>query len=291
MIGLPHPGRVRALLILALAFVAWEVGATGSGPGARAEEAPAFPDFKLAIAFHGVREEPITTAELLVRGGIAYRFASEAPGEILILDPAAARLELVDIRRRIRSEIFLTRLDEKQAMLHKAIAGAIRDHEATGSRSDRLAAEMSRALIDPKLDETYDPATHHLRLTNPVVTVDAVGEPDPGPEAGPSRLSLIDGALAASFKLEAVRDPESIPPFIRLEALRALTARHHLRPTAMTFVYRLAGPPRKHGWTYRLVESLTVREIEALNRVIKFRERTPYVPFHQYEDRTRKKTK
>ena len=36
-------------------------------------------------------------------------------------------------------------------MLHKAIAGAIRKHEETGGRADRVAAEMSRALIDPKL--------------------------------------------------------------------------------------------------------------------------------------------
>ena len=61
---------------------------------------------------------------------------------------------------------------------------------------------------------------------------------------------------------------------------------HHLRPAELSFVYRLAGPPRKHGWTFRLLETLTARETEALKRVITLRERTPYVPFERYEQHT-----
>jgi hypothetical protein len=119
-------------------------------------------------------------------------------------------------------------------------------------------------------------------LTNPTVTVDATGEPEPDQ----GRLTLIDAALTAHIRLASVRDPQAIPPFIRLDALHALTASHHLRPTELSFLYRLAGPPRRHRWTYRLIDTLTERELEAIKRVIRLRERTSYVPFNRYEQRS-----
>jgi hypothetical protein len=254
-----------------------------SGPPSFASEpaTPASTGFKIAIAFYGLRVEPITTAELFFRGGTGYYFASESPEEILIVNPAQARVELLDLQRKIQAEITLTRLDEKQASLHRTIAAIIRKQEEAGSRSNRISAAMSRALNDPALAETYDAAALRLRLTNSAVTVDATGASEP--DAG--RLALIDTALTSLIKLAAARDPEAIPPFIRLDALHALTVGHHLRPTELAFTYRLAGPPRKHRWTYRLVETLTPRETLALDHVAKLRAGTPFVSFERYERR------
>jgi hypothetical protein len=244
------------------------------GAGARA-------GFKIAIAFHGIRADPISTAELFFRGGSAYYFASDAPEEIVIINPADARMELVDLARNLQSEIAFRRLDEKQAMLHRAIAAAIRTQEEAGGRSNRISAEMSRALNDPGLAETYEPDTSRLRLSNSAVTVDATGTPEPDT----ARLAIIDTALTFLIKLAAARDPEAIPPFIRLDALRAMITGHRLRPAEVGFTYRLAGPPRKHRWTYRLVETLTPRETLALDHVDKVRTRTPFATFEKYERR------
>jgi hypothetical protein len=254
-----------------------------SAPPSSAADPPAPPStgFKIAIAFYGLHAEPITTAELFFRGGTAYYFAHEEPAEILIVNPAQARVELLDYKRKIQAEITLARLDEKQAILHRSIAGVIRKQEEAGSRSNRISAELSRVLNDPGLAETYDPAAQRLRLTNSVVTVDATGAPEPDA----ARLALIDTALTALIKLAAARDPEAIPPFIRLDAVHALIAGHHLRPTELAFTYRLAGPPRKHRWTYGLVETLTPRETLALDHVTKLRTGTPFVPFERYERR------
>ena len=199
----------------------------------------------------------------------------------MIINPADRRVELLDLERRVQAEISFTKLDEKQTTLHRAIADAIRKQEDAGGRSNRLSAEMSRALNDPALTQTFDPATSHLQLTNSAVTVDATGATEPDTR----RLTLIVTALDALIKLTAVRDPESIPPFIRLDTVHALIADHHLRPTELAFTYRLAGPPRKHRWTYRLVDTLTSRELEALNRVARLRTNTPFIPFERYERR------
>jgi hypothetical protein len=275
-----HRRIAARVLMLVLALGARGTIAVADEPAPPQRKTP--DDFKIRIAFYGVDKEPITTAELVVHDGIAYRFSSEMPEEVLIFEPDADRLEFLDLERRVQAEIQLTKIEAIQKVLHKAIEKAIRTHEEAGGRADRLAAEMSRSLIDPRLDQVYDPAAHRLRMTNRVVTVEATGEPEPDA----ARLSLIEEALAALTKLDSVRDPKAIPPFIRLEALHALTAGHQLRPAEMTYVYRLSGPPRKHRWTYQLVDSLTPREIEALNRVISLRERTAYVPFERYEHRT-----
>ena len=245
-------------------------------------KAPGPADFKLAISFFGIRKEPITTSELIVHDGTAYYFASESPEEIVIINPADRRAELLDLERRAQTEISFARLDEKQTTLHHSIAEAIRKQEQAGGRSNLVSAEMSRALNDPALTQTYDPATSRLHLTNSAVTVEATGEPEPDT----ARLALIVTALDGLIKLAAVRDPETIPPFIRLETVHSLIVGHQLRPTELTFTYRLAGPPRKHRWTYRLAETLSTRELEALTRVARLRANTPFIPFDRYDRRT-----
>jgi hypothetical protein len=67
--------------------------------------------------------------------------------------------------------------------------------------------------------------------------------------------------------------------------MRAVITGHHLRPAELAFTYRLAGPPRKHRWTYRLVEALTPRETLALDHIAKVRTTTPFITFDRYERR------
>ena len=110
--------------------------------------------------------------------------------------------------------------------------------------------------------------------------------PRVSPTPIPRRLALIVTALDALIKLTAVRDPETIPPFIRLDTVHSLIVGHQLRPTELAFTYRLAGPPRKHRWTYRLVDTLTPRELEALNRIARLRATIPFIPFDRYDRRT-----
>src|SRR4051794_41847596 len=98
-------GVLHTRSMLALALGAWAIAAAVPAPVAPEAHAPA--DFKIVIGFFGVRNEAITTAELVVRGGIAYVFSSQAREEILIFDPAAAQLELIDLGRKIQAEIAL----------------------------------------------------------------------------------------------------------------------------------------------------------------------------------------
>jgi hypothetical protein len=254
----------------------------GSALGADAPTAPDRPpaDFKIVVAMYGLRKEPILTTELVVRHGRVFQFNSEATAEIIIHDPRTERIELFDMDRMVQTDLTWKMLDDAEDRLRKAIVQAIEEREKEGGRANRVSAAMSRNLIDPHFATSFDEKTNHLRLTNPSVEVDAIGEP----EGDAGRLRLIARTLVSSIKLESARNVEQIPPFPRLETLRMLTSDHHLRPTETTFLYRLAGPPRKLRWTYRLVSSLTDRELEALARIGRLREKAPHLRYERYEE-------
>lgn len=236
-------------------------------------------DFKLKIDVFGVGKIPNSRAELIVRRGVAYQFLSNSPEEVLILDPSSSRVALLDLQRKIRTEVPSKKLDAHLGTLFKRVSVAVESRAKSGTRADRVSSAMSRDLIEPKFQETFDAESGKLRLANPTVEVDAVGVPD---EDGP-RVALIVKSLYALTKLGSYREPDQIPPFTRLEVLRRLCVAHRLRPTEITFVYRLAGPPQKLRWTFELVPNLTDREIEAISRVDRFRGTSKLVPYEFYE--------
>jgi hypothetical protein len=236
-------------------------------------------DFKLVVRLFGAGKDAIASAELVVRGGVGYQFVSEVPEEVVIIDPARARVSLIDLARKLQTELTSQRLDAALAGLHRKKKAAIEAQEKAGGRASRVFAGMSRDLVEPSFRESYDPSSHRLRLNNPSVDVDALGEP----EADKARLVVIVNCLAAVAKLTALRDPTNITPFTRLDALRAVATEHGLRPKEMTFLYRLAGPPQRLRWTYQLVPALTDREREAIARVDRSRANTPFVPYEEYE--------
>jgi hypothetical protein len=236
-------------------------------------------DFKLVIRLYGAAREPVQKSELVCTKGRAYLFVSERPLEVVMHDSRSSRLELVDLGRKLRSEVTFKKLDAARTNLQAAIAAVCAKRESSGGRANKLAAAMSRDLIDPRFTASYDEQTHRLRLTNPTVEVDARG----APEEDGARLSLIGSTLTALIELESLRDPQATPPFARLDTIRALTVDHRLRPTETTFLYRLSGPPKKHRWSYELVPSLTAREVEAIARVETIRSRSTLTRFERYE--------
>jgi hypothetical protein len=259
----------------------------GTALGADAPTGPGLPlaDFKIVVAMYGVRKEPTMTTELVVRHGRVYQFNSDATAEIIIHDPPTERIELFDMDRMVQTDLTWKALGDAEDRLRKALTQAIEKREQEGGRANRISAAMSRSLSDPHFLISFETKTNHLRLTNASVEVDAFGEPDPDA----ARLKIIASTLAASIRLESARNVEQIPPFPRLDTLKALIAEHQLRPTETTFRFRLAGPPQKLRWTYRLVPNLTAREVEALARINRLREKASHLRYERYEqDRPKK---
>jgi hypothetical protein len=236
-------------------------------------------DFKLAVALHGVEKDPVATSLIVVRQGIAYQFLSQARDEVQIIDPAGPTITLLHLKRRVQTEISAGQIESSLARLHQAIEKSVQRREKSDDRADRLSAAMSRDLIDPKFKPVYDAPEHRLRMSNPTVEVEAVGQPEPDAR----RLATIDGCLSAMARLDAIRDPAGLPPFALAETLRALVTERHLRPTEITLLYRLTGPPHKLRYTYRLVPELTDNDREAISRLDRLRTTARFVRYPGYE--------
>ena len=63
----------------------------------------------------------------------------------------------------------------------------------------------------------------------------------------------------------------------------ALSDARKLRPSELTFVFRLAGRPERYRWAYEVVPSLTPREREALARIDILLSRAASYPLDRYE--------
>ncbi|WP_422930355.1 hypothetical protein [Singulisphaera sp. PoT] len=242
----------------------------------KASQAPA--DFKLTMSFFGAGGKAVATEEIVIRKRLAYHFVSGESLEVIVLDPAQERLEILDLDRRLLTRITFRRLEIFQQELLKTIQATNSRRLKQGGRNNALLAGMSHDLVEPKFETSYDEATHHLRLMNPTIEVEARGEP----EADHARNVYIVNALSIMAKLDSFRDPASLPASSKLTALNAIADRK-LRPTEMSFLYRLAGPPRRIRWTYKLETQLSERETEALARIEAMKLKFRPVAFEEFE--------
>jgi hypothetical protein len=246
--------------------------------GVRGDEPAVVPaDFKIQIGEFALKKEPVATQEIVVRQGRAYIFPSDSK-EVAIIEPARKRVELVDVGRKIQAEVTFGSLDLSLEKIKESLRDAAEGREKLGGRGNSLEARMTRDLFETRLAINEAPKAHRLRLTNPAVEVVADGEP----ETDASRLAMVAVTLESIAKLGAFRTPNDLPPFAELEAISALTGQRKLVPTELTYLYRLAGPPRKFRRTYRIVPTLTDREVEATARVDRLRQVVPTVRWGQY---------
>jgi hypothetical protein len=262
--------RPALVLVLASALAAF-VGADEAVP-------PAPLEFKWTVEFYGVQKEPARRAELVARKGRAYWLLSDT-NEVIVYEPDAGQVELVDLERMERTDVSLKKLDDALARWRNAKLAATDRLRDAGGRANALSAAMGRDLIDPQFMASFDAAQSRLTLTNASVTVEALGEPEPDA----ARRAFTAEALAAMLKLDTIREPKALPPFAALDALRRLTREHALRPFEITFVYRLNGPPRKERWLYKLQLVLSEREGAAIAKIDAARGRAKSLRFDRYE--------
>ncbi len=262
-------GRFLGVLLFGLATAA--IGMPSGEP-----EAPVSPEFKIRVGSFALRPEPISTEEIVARAGRIYQFRS-GTSEVVVIDPARKRVELIDLQRKVQAEISFDRLDEAARQVGAKLREAIAKREASGTRADAVEAEMTRALAEPKLRRLAVARPELIRLANPTIEIDARGEGG----GDPARLALEILALESIAKLGAFQTPDDLPPFAELDTLAILKA-SRLRPTEISYLYRLAGPPRRFRRTYRLVPELTDREREAVGRIDRVRESAPMLRYERY---------
>ena len=247
--------------------------------GEPAEHSPVVQDFKLRVTFHGAGAATTGVAELVIRNGVGYQFLSDPKSPVSIIDWNQGTITLLDLDRRIKTVVTAKQLDQFLGELYEEADRIVSMEEKSKSRSDRVSAEITRPLIDPNFEETYDDKAHSLTLKNRSVSIEMKG----AAETDEARREAYSSCLIAVTGLGSMRDPDLLPPFTHLEAYKTLMLKHKLRPVEVTIVYRLTGPPKKLRIDYELISKLSEREIEAIARINKLNAIARAVSLNQFD--------
>ena len=214
-------------------------------------------------------EELISRSTTIFNRGVIYDFLDH-PAEIIIFDPANQRFILLDVDRKLRTELTTT-------IVGKAIDRL--KGLAKSAKTDR-----TRFLLDPKFDESVDTETGALVFDSEWLTYRVTGTPAGNPAVVQQYRDFSDWAA----KLNAFLRPNSQPPFARLILDEALAKRGEV-PSKIELTLKT-----RHGLTThkeqlraeyhlvkRLVESDRRRIAQAGKQMAAFKQ----VGFRQYEAR------
>ena len=155
------------------------------------------------------QSQPQSQGVTIFHEGLVYDFLNE-PAEVIVFDKAHRRFTLLDLGRRVRSEIST---DDVQAFVDRA------KQRLSGHRNPNI-----RWLADPSFEESFDHASPELTLKSTSITYQA-------------RVQATDAAMAAQYrefsdwyaKFNHTLNPKSWPPFARMMLNEAIQRRQGVR--------------------------------------------------------------
>ena len=113
-----------ASAVVLLTLTSGQTPTAGSPPQPAAKVAPSS-EFKLIVRLFGPRKPPLAAAEIVVVNGLAYQFITDAPEEVMIIDTARSRVQLLDLSRLERTEVTSRELDAALGLIHQKTTAAI----------------------------------------------------------------------------------------------------------------------------------------------------------------------
>jgi len=160
-------GLLAAAVCLTLLSWAPAIGARADEPPA-AQSAPQTPaetegvaeepaDFRVVNEVYlGLQRKPVSRSVTIFHDGVVYDFLLSEPQEVVVFDPAAERLVLLDLQRRIRTQLSTAEVEEFSQRL-KQWASQQRD-------------PLLRFLSAPDFSEQFDEVRGELTLSSPWLT-------------------------------------------------------------------------------------------------------------------------
>jgi hypothetical protein len=240
---------------------------------------PAIPaDFRVNVELKETTSDQGVSAEWLVYKGRVLEII-DGRLELILIDPIARRVELLDLDRKRIARISFDRLDAELAAYKARLQRTVDKLSTSSERADKLNAAKTADLLNPNGTLSYDAKNHTLRRTGKTSEVVATGTPD----GDAARLELIRLSMGYLVKLDTYRAPEKLPPFVQLQVVDALIQQHHLRPTEMSLLFRLNGPPIRFRWTHAMTPSLTAKDVELWTKLDRFLKTAHVMDLDTYE--------
>lgn len=197
----------RARMLRLAAIAVWTAGLVAEGLLSPQASLHAAEDFRVENKIYaGSDKEPRTESTTIFYQGLVYDYLKE-PGEVTVFDPTHRRFILLDLSRRLKTELSA---DEVAALNHN-----LRDWAA--SQTDPYL----QFLADPKFDEQFDEATGTLVLASPWISYRVVTQSPDNPAIARQYREFSDWYTLLNTRL----NPGSKLPFARLSLNAALEKR------------------------------------------------------------------
>ncbi len=196
--------RLRTQLALCCAAVVAALVATRCASGVAAGPG----DFRIENEiFVDGDKEPRIRSTTIFHGGVVYDYLEE-PAEVTIFDQQHGRFVLLDMTRRIKTELSTKRVHDFTERLKQWSQG----------QSD----PFDRFLGDPQFDTQFDEGSGELSLTSPWMTYRLTTTDEPDEAVTRQYREFSDWYC----RLNTMLNPGARPPFARMAVNSALEERH-----------------------------------------------------------------
>lgn len=243
--------------------------ADAQGADAGPQSGLASGDFRVVNeVFVGNQKEPASRSVTIFHQGVFYDFLT-APQEVLVFDPAHDRLVLLDLERRIRTELNTTQIEQ------------------FSQRQKQWASQQPDALLRffgaPQFSEQFDEVRGELILSSPWLTYRILLADAPSPAVCQDYRLFCDWMARLSALLKA----DARPPFARL-LLNEAIARHKAIPREVTLSIARSSlplPPQVLRSTHRFYSDVVGPELDRVVQARQFMEIFKPVDFREYRQK------
>jgi hypothetical protein len=199
--------------------------------------------------FMGEQAQPQSEGTTIFQDGCVYDFLKGA-NEVIVFDKPQQRFVLLDLGRRVRSELTQREVEQFVARIKQRTAGSNN--------------AMVKFLGDPNFQESFNPVTTLLRMQSEWLTYEV-------------RLTPASSDQVAQYRdfadwyagLNAMLYPASLPPFARIMLNKAITQHHGIAREIHLSAKNRRGEAQSLRSEYELIPKLVQ---EDRDRVAGFRQ-------------------
>jgi hypothetical protein len=220
------------------------------------------------------QKEPTGASTTIFNEGMVYDFMQD-PEETIVYDKAGAKFVVLDMRRKMKTELKTKDIAEFSKKLESDINQKIK--KATKEEPDALL----KFMVDPKFEESFDATGRKLTLSSPMMTYQVAA----GPADEKAEVAKQYGEFSAWLvQLNAMLSPGGRLPFPRVELCWAL-ARRELIPREVTLITKTGDASKKQSTarsTHQLTTALSASDLGRIKAAQQAEASFKSVSFEEY---------
>ncbi len=266
------PRCARGCLRRWLVSAALALGICLAGSVASRADQPKAEDFKVENSVYtGDEPEPASRTTTYFKGGAVYDCMT-APAEVAIFEKSANRFVLVDVSRRVRTELSTKQIAAFTQRLKEVAA--------------RNVDPLLTVSAEPAFQEHFDATANELTFSSRWLNYRVVLETEANQEVVAQYRDFCDW----DARLNALLTPGMLPPFGRLQVNAAVAQRRAVAGQVFLTISspKAAQPPTKIRSEHHLVRPLSADDLDRIKHLRASLDDLKSVSFDEYRKPARR---